>query len=356
MSIKFIRTSENKAKPRHNEPLFFGQYFTDHMFMMEYHQEQGWHDARMQPYQPFIMDPASLCFHYGQTLFEGMKAYRNRKDEILLFRPEEHLKRMQNGCRRLCIPLFDRETVLKGLIQLLKIEKDWIPKIKNSSLYIRPTIIATQPILGVQTSKEYYLYIILSPVDSFYKSGFSAVDIHVESQFIRAAVGGVGNVKAGGNYAASFLAANQAKKDGFAQVLWLDAREKRYIEEVGAMNIFFVIDNEVITPALTGSILPGITRDTVIQIFKQWNIPVYERPITIDEVIARCRSNRLTEVFGTGTAAIVTPVAAFGYQNEKYTVNQRKMGSITARLFDYLSKLQRNETDDPKGWVYKIQE
>jgi branched-chain amino acid aminotransferase len=354
MSVKFIQSSKKKKKPNESDPLIFGQNFTDHMFIMEHNAENGWHNARVQPYQPFVLDPASLCFHYGQTLFEGMKAYTNDKGEILLFRPEKHLKRMQEGCRRLCIPDFDIALALKGLVELLKIERDWIPKEEGSSLYIRPTIIATQPTVGIRTSTQYYFYVILSPAGSYYAEGFKPIDIHVEDEFIRAAVGGTGNVKTGGNYVGTLLAAYHAQKKGFAQVLWLDAKERKYIEEVGAMNVFFVMDGKVVTPPLTGSILPGVTRESVIEILNDWKIPVAEESITIDDVVAQCQSGQLTECFGTGTAAIIAPVGRLGYQGKKYTINHAKVGTITQRLYNHLLKLQRNETPTHTHWVYKV--
>jgi branched-chain amino acid aminotransferase len=354
MAVKFIQATTKKKKPKEDEALIFGKNFTDHMFIMEYNEQDKWHNARVQPYQPFLLDPASLCFHYGQTLFEGMKAYANNKDEILLFRPMKHLERMQGGCRRLCMPVFDAKLALKGLTELLKIEKDWIPKQKGASLYIRPTIIATQPTVGVQTSKQYYFYIILSPAGSYYSGGFKPVAIHVESEFIRAAVGGTGHVKAGGNYVGTLLAASRAKDKGFAQVLWLDANEKKYVEEVGAMNVFFVLDGKVITPPSSGSILPGVTRDSVIEILKDWHVPVVERAISIDEVVEHCQSGQLTECFGTGTAAIISPVGELGYQNKRYTINHKKVGPITQRLYDHLLKLQRNEIADRSEWIYKV--
>ena len=354
MVVKFIQAKANKKKPNENDTLIFGKNFTDHMFIMEYDSKNKWHNARVQPYQPFILDPAALCFHYGQTLFEGMKAYTSSKGEILLFRPMKNLERMQAGCRRLCIPEFDPKFLLKGLSELLKIEKEWIPKRKGSSLYIRPTIIATEATVGIQTSTKYYCYIILSPVSSYYTGGFKPIAIHVENKFIRAAVGGTGNVKTGGNYVGTLLAASQAKKRGFAQVLWLDANKKKYIEEVGAMNVFFVIDKQVITPPLTGSILPGVTRESVIELLKNWNIPVIERLISIDEVLEHCNTGLLTECFGTGTAAIVAPVGELGYQDKKYTINHGKVGSITKRIYDYLLKLQHNEMVDQTKWIYKV--
>jgi len=354
MAVKFIQAATKKKKPKEDEALIFGKNFTDHMFMMEYNEENKWHDARVQPYQPFVLDPAALCFHYGQTLFEGMKAYSNGKSEIFLFRPMKHLERMQAGCRRLCIPVFDAELVLKGLSELLKVEQGWIPKHKGSSLYIRPTIIATQATVGIQTSNQYYFYIILSPAGSYYSEGFNPIAIHVEDEFIRAAVGGTGNVKTGGNYVGTLLAACHAKNRGFAQVLWLDANEKKYVEEVGAMNVFFVLDGKVVTPPLSGSILPGVTRDSAIEILKDWNVPVIERAIPIDEVIEHCQSGKLTECFGTGTAAIVSPVGELGYCNKKHSINNGKVGSITQRLYDYLLKLQHNEITGRSEWIYKV--
>ena len=355
MVVKFIQAKTKKKKPHENDALVFGKNFTDHMFIMEYNAENKWHNARVQPYQPFVLDPAALCFHYGQTLFEGMKAYSTNQNETSLFRPMRHLERMQAGCRRLCIPVFDAKFVLQGLTELLKIEKDWVPKRKGSSLYIRPTIIATQATVGIQSSTQYYFYVILSPVSSYYSAGFEPIAIHVENEFIRAAIGGTGNVKTGGNYVGTLLAANQAKARGFAQVLWLDANKRKYIEEVGAMNVFFVLNGQVITPPLSGSILPGVTRESVIELLKDWHVPIVERAISIDEVIEHCQSGQLTECFGTGTAAIVAPVGQLGYCNKKYAINGGKIGSLTKRIYNYLLKLQHNEITDRPKWIYKVE-
>jgi len=356
MTIKFIRAAENqlKQKPTKDQPLGFGKIFTDYMFVMEYDQNKGWHDARIQPYQPFHLDPAALCLHYGQELFEGMKAYCNEKHEVLLFRPKENFKRMQKGCHRLCMAPLDEELAFEGLSKLLEIEKDWIPKVKGSSLYVRPTMIAIEPALGIHASAQYLFFIILSPVGAYYAKGFNPLKIHVEDQYTRAALGGTGNVKAGGNYAGSILAANNARTHDCSQVLWLDAQKRKYAEEVGAMNIFFVINDEIITPPLTGTILPGITRNSIIQILKDWKKNIVEKQISIDEILEAIEKSQLTEIFGTGTAAIISPVGQLNYKEKIYTIHQNKVGPLTQKLYNHILALQHNEIPDPHHWVCKL--
>ena len=355
LMIKFILANQNqlKKKPEKDQPLGFGKLFTDYLFVMEYDQDQGWHDARIQPYQPLQLDPAALCFHYGQELFEGMKAYYHTH-HIVLFRPKENFKRMQQGCHRLCMAPLDEALAFEGLTELLKIEKDWIPKTKGSSLYIRPVLIATEPALGVRASLTYLFFIILSPVGAYHPQGFNPLKIHVEDQFTRSAIGGTGYIKASGNYAGSILAAHKAHAHHCSQVLWLDAHDKKYAEEAGAMNIFFVMGDEIITPPLTGTILPGITRQSVIQLLKDWDQKIIERQISIDEIISGIESKKLTEIFGTGTAAIISPIGQLNYKEKIYTVNENKVGVITQKLYDYLLALQHDEIKDSHHWICRI--
>ncbi|MCK5129218.1 MAG: branched-chain amino acid aminotransferase, partial [Clostridiales bacterium] len=299
-SIKVIKASELKPKYTDSSKLPFGRLFTDHMLTMKYTPEKKWHDLIIEPYADFSMDPASMVLHYGQAIFEGMKAYLDDKSQTRLFRPRENFKRMNVSAARMKIPMIDEEQVLEGLYKLLNIEKEWIPKGEGTSLYIRPTIIATDPYLGVRPSETYLFFIILSPVGPYYAEGFNPINIYVEDEYVRAVRGGTGTAKAAGNYAASLLASANAKLNGFSQVLWLDGIERKYCEEVGAMNIFFEFDNEIVTPELSGSILPGITRKSIIQLARDMGKNVVERPIAIDEVFERNEKGELKEVFGTG--------------------------------------------------------
>ena len=278
-----------KAKPDESN-LGFGKSFADHMFVMPYDAGAGWHDPVVKGYQNFSLDPAAMVFHYGQAIFEGLKAYRGHDDQIYLFRPEDNIRRMNSSAKRMCMPELPVEVVVDGLKQLVRLDSDWVPRARGASLYIRPTMIATEAALGVRPAKQYLFFIITSPVGAYYPEGFNPVKIYVTDKYVRAVPGGVGHVKTAGNYAASIMAAMEAQQQGFTQVLWLDAVERRYVEEVGTMNIFFLLDNELVTPPLGGSILPGITRDSVLRLTRDWGLKVSERRITIDEVVAQ--SNR----------------------------------------------------------------
>lgn len=349
-----IELSKNlKTKPNFNE-LGFGKYFTDHMFMMNYEEGKGWFDARIVPYQNFSLDPSTLVFHYSQTIFEGLKAYRDSKGNIRLFRPTANFKRMNASALRTCMPKFDEDLALKALMELIKIEKDWVPDLPGTSLYIRPTIIATDAVLGVRASSKYLFYIILSPVGAYYKNGLAPTKILIEEFYTRASIGGTGEIKAGANYAISLMGSEKAKKENFDQVLWLDAKDKKYIEEVGAMNIFFVIDNEVVTPELVGSILPGITRDSSIKLLKSFGMQVSERRIAVDELIKAANSGKLTECFGTGTAAVISPVGLFKYKGSEYVINGGKMGEISKKLYDTLTGIQYGVLEDKFGWAVEV--
>lgn len=338
-----------KAKPADPGKMGFGKIFTDYMFIMNYKTGKGWHDGRIVPYGPLSLSPAAACLHYGQTVFEGAKAYRAADDTIRLFRPEENFKRLNHSNQRLCIPPLDEQLCLDALNQLIALEKDWVPAADDGSLYIRPFIIAVDDVLGVKPGDEYYFIIILSPSGAYYSSGLAPVKIYVENSYVRAVRGGIGEAKAGGNYAASLIAQDEAHSAGYSQVLWLDGVERKYIEEVGAMNIFFVIDGEVVTPSLTGGILSGITRKSVIELLQDWNIPVCERRISVDEVAEAGRSGKLTEVFGTGTAAVVSPVGELRYGDEVFRIGDG-IGDITQRLYDNLTGIQYGRLPDAKGW------
>jgi branched-chain amino acid aminotransferase len=342
-----------KSKPDQNN-LSFGIHFTDHMFNMDYHPEQGWHTPRIEPYAPIVMDPATMVLHYGQGIFEGLKAYRTANDAIQLFRPRENLKRMNYSARKLCIPEFDEDLVLNALKKLLTLEKDWVPAAPGTSLYIRPTIVATDPYLGVRASHTYRFFIILSPVGAYYPEGFNPVKILVTREHVRAVRGGVGDTKTMGNYAASLLAGEKAHQAGYTQVLWLDGIEKKYVEEVGSMNIFFVIDNELITPALNGSILPGITRDSVLKLAERWGLRTSERKISIDEVLTAHQKGRLNEIFGSGTAAVISPVGELKFEDQIAAINQGKVGPIAQRLFTSIMDIQYGKVEDSLGWVEPV--
>ncbi|MGG5254238.1 branched-chain amino acid aminotransferase [Neobacillus sp. SM06] len=351
--IQITLTSTKKPKPDPSK-LGFGHVFTDHMFMMDYHEGQGWHDARIVPYQSISLEPAAMIFHYGQSVFEGLKAYLTKEEEVLLFRPDRNFKRLNQSNDRLCIPEIDEQFALEALKKLISIDRDWIPAAEGTSLYIRPFIISTEPYLGVAPSKSYQFMIILSPVGSYYKEGINPVKIAVERQYVRAVAGGTGNAKTGGNYASSLKAQEIAEKIGYSQVLWLDGKENKYIEEVGSMNIFFKINGEVVTPDLNGSILEGVTRNSIIQLLKHWNIPVIERRISIEEIQQACHDGLLEEAFGTGTAAVISPIGEFLWQNEKLPVQDGKIGKLTRELYDTLTGIQNGTKPDPFDWCVKL--
>lgn len=351
--IKVNLCKQKKSKVDENS-LGFGRYFTDHIFKMDYNPAEGWHNARIEPYSRFALDPSAMMFHYGQSIFEGLKAFRNNAGEIALFRPRDNFARMNRSADRMAIPRFDEEVAYSGLLKLLEIEKDWVPKTDGTSLYIRPTIIALDENLGVCASSTYLFYIILSPVAAYYASGFAPVSLYVEEFYSRSALGGTGEAKCSGNYAASIIAGEKAHKLGFDQVLWLDSKEKKYVEEVGSMNIFFMFGNEAVTPSLDGTILPGITRDSIIKILKSQGFKVTERRITIDEVINSASNGTLTEVFGTGTAAVVSPVASLNYQGKNCIIGDGSCGWVTARLYVTLTDIQKGRVADEFDWTVKL--
>ena len=354
MQLTITKATRLKDKPKDTE-LGFGTIFTDHMFNMDYDPEKGWHNPRIEPYGPLQMEPSTMVLHYGQGIFEGLKAYRTQSDKIQLFRPKDNFKRLNRSNRLLCIPEIDEAFALDALKQLLKLESRWVPSLFETSLYIRPTIIATDPFLGVRESYTYRFFIILSPVGVYYPQGFNPVKIWVTENHVRAVKGGVGEAKTLGNYAASLYAGAQAHKQGYTQVLWLDGIHRKYIEEVGSMNIFFVIDDEIITPELDGSILPGITRDSVIALAKHWNLKVSERKISIDEVISTQASGSLQEIFGSGTAAVISPVGEIKYGDKVLAVGDGKVGPVAGRLYKALTDIQYGKGPDPLGWVEPVE-
>lgn len=353
MNIEFIEKKHIKEKPNINN-LGFGKYFTDYMFEMDYIEAKGWTNPTIKPYAPISLDPATLMFHYGQSTFEGLKAYRTEKGEVLLFRPQKNIERLNQSNKRMCIPEFDEKFVMQAIIKLIKQEKEWIPDLPGTSLYIRPFVFATEQSLEVRPANRYKFMIILSPVGAYYSQGFNPIKIFVEQEYVRAVKGGVGAIKTAGNYAASLRVQAEAQKKGFAQVLWLDALEHKYIEEVGAMNIFFRVDDEIITPKLSGSILPGITRSSVIYLLKDLGYKLTERKIAIDEIVRFHDNGRLTEVFGTGTAAVISPVGEIKFKDKNIVINNRKVGDISLELYDNLTKIQTGKIADNYNWIVKI--
>ena len=356
MDIKVNRadTRQLKPKPTDESKLGFGDIFTDHMFLMDYAAGTGWHNPRIEPYQAISVDPAAMGIHYGQEIFEGLKAYGGKEGAIYLFRARENFKRLNSSAERLCMPVVDIDLAMEGMKTLILLDKEWVPRKSGTSIYIRPVMIATEPHLGVRPSNTYLFFIIIGPVGVYYREGLNPVRIYVEDFYVRAAAGGIGEAKTAGNYAASLLAAEKAKEKGFTQVLWLDAAERKYIEEVGTMNMFFVIEDEVITAPLNGSILPGITRDSVIKIVKEWSIKISERSLSIDEVIEAAESGRLKEAFGTGTAAVISPVGQITFKGRDYVIAGGKMGDLSQKLYNEIVALQYGEKADAHGWVERI--
>jgi branched-chain amino acid aminotransferase len=356
MEIKIIQTppDKKKAKPVDESKLGFGKIFSDHFFTMPYHAGRGWHDPLIEPYRVLELDPTAMCLHYAQEIFEGMKAYRGKDGAIFLFRPMENIRRMNVSAERLCMPRVDEGLFLEALTKLIVLDKEWIPRGSGTSLYIRPTMIATEAALGVHPSNQYLFFIIAGPVGAYYPEGFGPTKIFVTEEYCRAVPGGTGNCKAGGNYAASLFAGEIAKGMGYTQVLWLDAVEKKYVEEVGTSNMFFVIGDELITAPLMGTILPGVTRDSVIQLAKSWGVKVAERRLSMDEVMAAIADGTLREAFASGTAAIVSPVGQIRYRDKEYLIAGGKTGNLTERLYNEILQIQYGQKDDPFGWRIKI--
>ena len=353
--IKFIKADNLKEKPS-ADTLEFGKKFTDYMFVMDYDIEKGgWHDPQIRPYAPIELSPASFVFHYGQAVFEGLKAYKQADRSTVIFRPEKHVARLNTSCERLCIPTLDEDLVLEALTQLIEIEKDWIPEKEGTSLYIRPFVISVEPYLGVRPSYHYKFMIILSPVGAYYSDGqLNPVKIYVEDEYVRAVKGGVGHVKTPGNYAASMLAQEHAQSKGYEQVLWLDGKENKYIEEVGSMNIFFKINGEIYTPALNGSILAGVTRDSVINLVKAWGVPFHEDRISMEDVYESYKKGELEEVFGTGTAAVISPVGELKWGDRVMTINNYETGEFARKLYDTISGVQYGKVEDKLNWIKEV--
>ena len=350
LNIRIEKTTCPKAKPADESKLGFGKIFTDHMFVMNYTEGQGWHDARIVPYDKIPLYPSAMVFHYGQEMFEGLKAYKGEDGKAYLFRPDMNAKRANESNDRLCIPRIPEEDFVQAVKAVVNVDKDWISSEPGTSLYVRPFVIATDEFLGVAPSKNYLFIIILSPSGAYYASGLNPVGIWIEDEFVRAVRGGIGFAKTGGNYAASLKAQVKAHDAGFSQVLWLDGVERKYIEEVGAMNIFFKIAGKIVTPALSGSILPGITRNSVLELCRSWGYPVEERKISADELIEAQKNGTLEECWGTGTAAVISPVGKLRYVDEVMTINGGEIGELSQKLYDTITGIQTGRLEDPRGW------
>ncbi len=355
MKIKIIKALPHYMKPKPDETkLGFGQHFTDHMFTMKYQEGTGWHDPVIEPYHLLQLDPTAMCLHYGQEIFEGLKAYRGKDDEIYLFRPMENIKRMKASAERLCMAPMDEAIFFEALKNFVLLDREWIPRDPGSSLYIRPTMIATEAALGVHPSREYLFFIIAGPVGAYYAHGFAPTKISVSEEYVRAAPGGTGNIKSAGNYAMSLYASRIASGMGYTQVLWLDARENKYVEEVGTSNIFFVIGDELITPPLGGTILPGVTRDSVIKLASHLGVKVTERRLAMAEVIDSLEKGTLKEAFASGTAAVISPVGQIYFHKKEYLINEGKTGALAEKLFNEILQIQYGIKEDPFGWRVQI--
>lgn len=348
-SIRVEKNKNPKTKPD-TANLPFGRHFSDHMFLLDYNRDNGWHDPRIVPYGPFELEPSSLVFHYAQEIFEGLKAYRDDTGRIRLFRPMDNIKRMNVSADRMCIPRLPEELALEGLCELVRLDSDWIPGDEGTSLYIRPFIIATEPCVSVHSSGSFLFAIITCPVGSYYPEGINPIKIMIEAEDVRAVRGGTGYTKCGGNYAASIRAGERAEAEGYSQVLWLDGVERKYVEEVGSMNVMFKLAGQVITPALGGSVLSGITRRSCIELMESWGITVSQRLISVAELIDACENGTIDEAWGTGTAAVISPIGEISYEGKKYTINNGNIGEVTKKLYDSLTGIQLGREKDPFNW------
>lgn len=355
MEIKITKTTAPKAKPADESKLGFGKTFTDHMFIMEYDEGQGWHDARIVPFGDISLSPAAMVFHYGQEVFEGLKAYRTADDKIQLFRPDRNFARLNSSNERLCIPPVDEKFCVEALKELIKVEKDWVPHAEGTSLYIRPFIFAADPFLGVHPAKKLYYIVILAPSGAYYPGGLAPVRIYVENNYVRAVRGGMGYTKTGGNYAASLKAQDEAEKQNYSQVLWLDGIHHKYIEEVGAMNVFFVFDDEIVTPELDGATLPGVTRASCIELLRSKGYKVSERLLSVDEVIEKYEHGKFKEMFGSGTAAVISPVGELKYGDTVMKINDGEIGEVSQMLYDTLTGIQWGKIEDTFGWTVPVE-
>jgi len=355
MSEIQVTLSQTRKPQPDPDKLVFGKTFTDHMFLMNYDTGEGWHDPRIVPYGPLSLEPSCMVFHYAQELFEGMKAYRTPEGVVQLFRPFENARRFNNSCERMCVPPIDEDFFVDAVKAVVKVDQDWVPHKKGASLYIRPFVFATDASLGVHASHSYLFAIILCPVGAYYAEGINPVKIYVEDEDVRAVRGGTGFAKCGGNYAASIRAGERAEEKGFTQVLWLDGVERKYIEEVGSMNVMFQIDGTVVTPKLTGSVLPGITRKSCIELMRDWGIPVEERLLSAEELFSAAESGKLDEAWGTGTAAVVSPIGNMVWEERSVEVSGGKIGALTQRLYDTITGIQWGTQPDPYGWIVPVE-
>lgn len=351
--IKIQKTTSPKAKPE-DSTLGFGKYFTDHMFVMEFSKQEGWHNARIIPFDNFTLHPAATVFHYGAEVFEGMKAYRRADGTVQMFRPIENVRRMNDSADRIRLPQIDEDFFMEILEKFVELEQDWVPSSAGTSLYLRPFLFGADPFLGLHTIDRAIFSIIASPVGSYYKEGINPVKIMIEEEDVRAVRGGTGYAKCGGNYAASNRAGERAEAKGFSQVLWLDGVERKYIEEVGAMNVMFRLEDEIVTPKLTGSVLPGITRKSIIELLKEKGYTVNERMFSIDELVAAIESGKLIEAWGCGTAAVVSPIGQLTYKGKDYIINNGKIGDITQEMYDTLTGIQWGNVEDTHNWTYPV--
>lgn len=352
MEIKITKTTSPKAKPTDTDNLGFGKIFTDHMFVMDWNKGEGWHDARIVPFENLSIHPASTCLHYGSEIFEGLKAYRRVDNgKVQLFRPIENIRRMNNSAERLCLPQIPEEDALEIYKTYVKLEQDWTPSEEGTSLYIRPFMIGDDESLGVHAVHHARFYIIASPSGSYYKEGINPVNIMIEDEDVRAVRGGTGYAKCGGNYAASNRAAEKAEQKGFSQVLWLDGVERKYIEEVGAMNVMFKINGKIITPELSGSILPGITRKSCIELLKSEGYDVNEVKLSLEDLVNAMKTDKLEEAWGCGTAAVVSPIGELKYKEYDSVINHREIGEVTQHLYDVLTGIQWGKIEDKFGWT-----
>ncbi len=354
MEIKITRTSAPRPKPEDPRKLGFGTVFTDHMFLMDYDPQQGWHDAEIVPMADLAIHPGAAVFHYGAEVFEGMKAYRTADGTVQLFRPMENMKRMRDSAERIQLPDFDPEFLLQAILKLVELDQDWVPAAPGASLYIRPFEFCTDVDLGLHSIAHAKMMIILSPVGSYLAGGLKPVDILIEDADVRAVRGGTGYAKCGGNYAAANRAAAKAEEKGYAQVLWLDGVHRKYVEEVGSMNVMFKIGGKVVTPALTGSVLPGITRRSCIQLLKDKEYEVEERLVSVDELMEAMESGALEEAWGCGTAAVISPIGGFAYKDKKFTINHNEIGPCSQDLYDTLTGIQWGTRPDDYGWTVKV--
>ena len=353
MEIKITRAAALKEKPDSSK-LVFGKAMTDHMLIIDYDAGQGWHDARIIPYGPLQIDPAAKVLHYAEEIFEGLKAYRTADGSIQLFRVRDNIDRMNKSADRLCLPQIPEELAVSAIKKLVEVEQDWVPREKDTSLYIRPFMIGLDAALGVHSSHHVQFIVVVCPVGAYYPEGLNPVKIYIENEDVRAVKGGTGMAKTGGNYAASLRAGNRAEERGYSQVLWLDGVHRKYIEEVGSMNVMFKVAGRILTPDLNGSVLDGITRRSCIQLLKDWGYEVEERRISAEELFDAAESGALEEAWGTGTAAVVSPIGELAMDGKKVTVSGGKIGEITQKLYDELTSIQWGRTADPHGWITKL--